>query len=495
MSRSVLLVICDFLLLSLLALARFDKAEEGPTKEEQTRAEAVARQAEADLVEVLQLSLEGEAAEREALNRALAERDQTLQQKEQILEEKEEVLREQAQTISQKDEEARRLAEERARLEKARQALSENLSQAASQLQERERSLQEQQAALAEIDQARARLREDLAAARERQRALQEQLQARDKALEETQNSLELTAREREELDRERAILATRLESEAVARERLELELQTTREEKRAVEERTEQLAAGVSQLAEGNQAIRSELKEEIRQNTPLSLNQIYTQFTKARVPLTFNGTRRALIGTTPVEASTHALLVTASNNLYALFETGGTPLAPDELERMESLSGSLSIAGRNLNLGAIAFLQADPRIAALRLPADALEGLDKQAVAIAEDPLRFPEAVLTTADAARYGEAPFKLHTSQTNYIEVENRLFNRLFGEFAPGQGDIVFAKTGGLIGFMINNRNAALLNSLTPQQNLTIGPNFSLAQARQTAARLLARTPTLP
>ena len=59
MNRSLLLVICDFLLLSMLALAKFDEPEEA---QQQQVTEAVQHDtlADQDLIDVLRMSLESE---------------------------------------------------------------------------------------------------------------------------------------------------------------------------------------------------------------------------------------------------------------------------------------------------------------------------------------------------------------------------------------------------------------------------------------------------
>ena len=66
MNKTLLLIICDFLLLSLLALARFDLPEE--TQKEEDMLEIKKEElVDEDLMEVLKLSLELEEANRDGL--------------------------------------------------------------------------------------------------------------------------------------------------------------------------------------------------------------------------------------------------------------------------------------------------------------------------------------------------------------------------------------------------------------------------------------------
>ena len=44
-----------------------------------------------------------------------------------------------------------------------------------------------------------------------------------------------------------------------------------------------------------------------------------------------------------------------------------------------------------------------------------------------------------------------------------MDNRLFKRLFGDFAPSTGDLVFSKSGELLGLMVNSDYCLVLNRL--------------------------------
>src|SRR5690625_5593518 len=95
MNRSLLLVICDFLILSLLALGNFEQTESAEADFEGDEIRAV-QQADAseELIEALQLSLEEEQASRAELSSDLDLTEQTLREREEALAEREAHLRE-----------------------------------------------------------------------------------------------------------------------------------------------------------------------------------------------------------------------------------------------------------------------------------------------------------------------------------------------------------------------------------------------------------------
>ena len=80
MNKTLLLIMCDFMLLNLLALTRWEKAEPSHTQLETAapRSAAAAPAVNADMVELMRVSLEDEKASREqlaALYRVCAQAD------------------------------------------------------------------------------------------------------------------------------------------------------------------------------------------------------------------------------------------------------------------------------------------------------------------------------------------------------------------------------------------------------------------------------------
>lgn len=73
MNKTLLLILCDFLLLNLLALTRWEKAEPARAKQPpvpQMAANAATK--DQDLVDAMKLSLADERATRESLNQKLS---------------------------------------------------------------------------------------------------------------------------------------------------------------------------------------------------------------------------------------------------------------------------------------------------------------------------------------------------------------------------------------------------------------------------------------
>jgi hypothetical protein len=115
-----------------------------------------------------------------------------------------------------------------------------------------------------------------------------------------------------------------------------------------------------------------------------------------------------------------------------------------------------------------IEFLAADPRVVVIPVDARQVAALGAKVYPLAADPFKFTEALLISGGGNGYGELGIKLDADHRGYVRVDNRLFKRLFGDFAPARGDLVFSRMGELIGVMVNSDYCALLSSFRPGVN---------------------------
>jgi hypothetical protein len=113
----------------------------------------------------------------------------------------------------------------------------------------------------------------------------------------------------------------------------------------------------------------------------------------------------------------------------------------------------------------------------------------------IAAEPFKFPEAVLVNGGGQGYGEVSFKLDASMPTYVRVDNRIFKRLFGDFAPSRGDLVFSKTGELLGIMVNDDFCAVIRNFTPLRTIKTGDDVKSQNTSQILDELSARYRNLP
>lgn len=480
MNRSLLLVICDFLLLSMLGFIEFT----GTPGDDQPAQEVVVAeniQAEQDLIEILKLSLEAEQLSREDLAGDLDATQQELQAREETLAEREARLEAMAADLERREEERQRLEGEQQRLETERSELATKVTEAEAGLQ----------------DLAAERATQEEAAARAREQALQaeQELEEKLKALEDMGASLARLEGEQKKAEEANRQLSTQLElSESEKRmirdnlDQARSEVKIVRAEKDRVQEQARELAQGVTSLAEKS----GELAQEMRRSQPKTSNTIFSEFLENRVEAEFYANRPAFLGPVNRHERTQSVLVSDGDNVFAIFHLEDTALSLSEIEDWARITGRLRIGEQRYQLRQISFLSLDPRVVAVQIDRQTADAIGLKIYPIASEPFKFPEAVLINGSGNYYGESTFKLDPQTPQYVRMQTKIMTRLFGEFSPSTGDFVFSKTDELIGIMVNNQYCVLIDNFLVATRLDFGDN---PESRQTLLDIKNRVNRLP
>ncbi len=466
MNKTLLLILCDFLLLTLLALTRWETAEPPRPKQPpvpELAANAVSK--DQDLVEVMRQSLADEKIVRDELAQKLAATDATLAAREQSLTQ---VQAERARLAQERNAVATTLTEtQRAAADLAQKfkSASQEATMTREQLAQLQRELAEKQAEAERLERERTRLAKDQAEA-------QKQIQGLTMAV--------VVGEQEKKTLREAA-------------ESLKGQVEAERTERLKVQEANTQLAQGVGQLAEKS----GELTKEIRENRPINANVLFNDFVANRVTAKFAASRRGFLGPANRTKDAHTVLVTDGRQVYALVHINDTVFSLGENGvDWESLAIELSKGGTGRSAAAqVQFLAQDPRIVVLPLDPAQAAALNAKVYPLANDPFKFPEAVLIDGSGRGYGEVGFKLDVTEPTFVRVDNRFFKRLFGDFAPKRGDLVFAKTGELLGIMVNDDYCAVLKNFGAARTIRTGQDIRGQSTGQLFDALIARVRALP
>jgi hypothetical protein len=200
----------------------------------------------------------------------------------------------------------------------------------------------------------------------------------------------------------------------------------------------------------------------------------LFNDFLANRVQTTFSATRKGLFGDTSRDKDTKTLFTTDGKQVYALVEVEDTAFSFTDIGvdwkkvgiRFDRPPDYKSTGSR------LDFLAADPRVVAIPVDAQQVAALDAKVYPLAADPFKFSDAVLINGGGKGYGEVGFKLDADHPGYVKVDNHLFKRLFGDFAPSRGDLVLSKSGELLGIMVNNDYCAIIKDFTPTATITAG-----------------------
>jgi hypothetical protein len=462
MNRTLLLIICDFLLLNLLALTRWDSAE--PEASRQSPVPAVAANAASasdDMVAAMRTALEEERAAREKLAEQM--RSETS-----------------SRDVTVRTLDARR-QELEAGLQQARQAASELASrltntvvqanQQANQLQQQAAAVQQQLAQtgarLAETEKVRESLNETVKLSEAERRKLMEALNAEREAARRQQQALAAIEQEKREVERRAADLAAAVrvaEAErSLLRENvtdLKQQVSKVQLEKERIQAQTAALASGVSQLAANSE----ELKKEIRDNTPTSANLLFQDFLSNRVEVVVSGIASGLFSNGLKEKASATVLLTDGTQTMALVHVNESPFSLS-IPGFGHEQPTARVVGRGAVLasGGAGFLRADPRGLLVTVAPALVQKAGLRVYPLAKNPFKFPDALLVSRGGRYFGEVEFRLDPKTPGYVRMKTKVFSRLFGEFSPSAGDLVVSRSGEILGLMVNGEYCVVLSDL--------------------------------
>ena len=461
MNRSILIVICDFLLLSLLTFSTdinrmADENTQPPTKVVVATNSIVT--AGADLAAVMQRALEEERNVQQKLQQQLTQiRSAATQQQSQLGEREQENLRLQQQ-----------FAAAQTNVENLSRQLQTTSAQAQQSQLESEKQKQQLTAAQAE-----AQRQAELAAALRRQFDLLNQ-----------SNQLALTEKQR-----------------------LGNQLQLAEAEQRAANERASLLQQEVqathaenTRLAEGFQTLAtnsSQLTQEIRENRALAPNTIFSDFVSNRVATGILAARTGWLGADlSQKKTTETILVTDGTNYFALCHVQDTPLKLwDPGTDWDKFTGTLTWHTAQVPIHSLAFHQQDPRVVIIPVtPAEARQ-LGCKVYRVSADPYKFQDAVLVGADEGYYGECNFQIELETPQYLKLDRSLLRGLFGKFNPSRGDLVFSRTGELLGLMVNNTYCLTIHHFAAAANFPFNEDLRGQHTGGTLAQLFGYVFELP
>jgi predicted nucleic acid-binding Zn-ribbon protein len=460
MNKTLLLIIVDFLFLNLIALTRWERAEPAqPRINPVTQVGANATPRQQDLVAVMRLALTDEQASREKVTAQLQATRAELQAREQHL----------------------------AAVQSAQAAAESSLAASRQDVQE--------------LNQRVAVATQDATVTRERLARLQRDLEAKQAEAAQQQKRIAQLAQDQAEAQQrieglnvavkvaqqERTLLADNLQE---AKQQIVAE----RQERQKMLAQTDELAAGVGQLAQKS----GEIVKEIRNNRPINANVLFSDFLANRVTVALTVARKGLFGMSTRTKESDTVLVTDGRAVYALLHTNDTPfvLGPDVTPvDWERVSVRLSRPDVSAPAGELQFLSLDPRLIAIPVDADLAARLGVKVYPTALEPFKFPQAMLVSHGGQGYGSVDFKLDARMPQYVRMDNRLIRHLAGDFTPSSGDLVFSQTGELLGIMVNSDYCAVINNFLPAQTIRTGDDTRDEHTGQIQAAMSARLQALP
>src|SRR5262249_32165982 len=210
-----------------------------------------------------------------------------------------------------------------------------------------------------------------------------------------------------------------------------------------------------------------------------------------------FSASRTGLFGFDSTKRrDTETVLVSDGTNTFAMCHVDDTPLSfwPNGTE-WEGLSGTLGRDSSTVPIGSLSFHFQDPRVVLVPVTAAQVRQLGCKVYRISQDPFKFQDAVLVGAREGYYGECKFQIDLSTPDYVKLDRSVLKGLFGKFNPSRGDLVFSKTGELLGIMANNNYCLMIKNFYPAGTFHFGEDIRYEHTDDTLSRLYLKIFNLP
>lgn len=465
MNKTLLLILCDFLLLTILSMWRMDEDPPAQSDSDTAGSEDVSVSAmammEQDLLDTLTYSLEEEKEQRNELNEDFEAKAAELERREAELAARQERIENLEQNLTEAERRERELAAERAAVALEAAKLEEEVAEVRTEYESATRRLTEAEQQALENEAQSRMLQEELNRKLEEVRQKEEALSQTQQQLDSTQQQVQALGVQVQMREQENAFL-----QESVSN--LKGEVVAEREERQRMQEQAGVLAQGVSELAASSQ----DLRQELRSNFEINANQLFSDFRDNQIRADFRAVELNRNRYLNTEETASTILVSDGESIYALAHIDSLPFGlRTNPNTVRTLDMELKRAGETTEVSRMQFLALDPRIVSIPLTKAEADGLGGKPYLTALEPFKFPEAVLVNRQGDYYGEVEFKLDSDTPGFVKMQSKIFSQIFGEFSPSTGDLVLSKTGELLGVMINRRYCALVNNFVPLATLNL------------------------
>lgn len=493
MNRSLLIAICDFMILSLLSFGVLKKEPKGKKIEDQPSLHAeyyAALETSLDSQKKLQQKTERELSTSRERAAALEAERQQLASLSASQQGNLEALSKDLETTSQKEQQlGKSLEGERSSLEKLRQEhvlTRSELDTKLSELKEREEKLK------MAMDSIRTLSRE-IERSREHNMGLEEKMSQQQKASEENSQLLATRMKEQHQLlgelhgqmvkiqqtdviaSEEARLLRGRIE-ESIVNEKKTLELaQQIKKQAEEIGQEHQIISRAVEKTSEASLAIQKELREKL----PQSSHDLFRRFVETSVHISMEGEDKQLLNTNREEKrqlntnkyreELKGVVVHSPSGSWVLLHHADTLLgwAGFSTSTLKSCRANFEAPHRQ-SISRMYILKEDPRLVAIELKGQPRE----KCFELASGKFPFEDALLVDPRSGDYTQCLLKIDADRPGYVKIPGALKSRLFERFRVRPGQLIFAKNGPLIGMMVDSETCKVLETLETLEVFELG-----------------------
>ena len=529
MNRSLLLVVCDFLLLSILALARFDVPADATIAKDGQKIvsnavierisdgenyDDVVAELEATnetLLENLSSDKDDLLEQKLRLEDQIAQRQKELEDKENQIASRDAVIADNQEEIKKSQAEAQELERKREEIEKKREALLQTNAASKKELELLSKNLADAKKKSDQLSELKAKTEKEAETFRVELAKSIEKVKAEEKATAEAQAQLKdekrrgdalvaSTAKFDEKIDSINAGLKGVGEDLKVVGQGLAgvgdkitnvtNDVNSVKQDVSRVGQEIEGVGSKVENIKKEVEVSVAQQKENFKKLTDVqtkSLNEIFTRYDENKIKLKLTFTHKGgFMGATKKDTfEMDTIIMVDGSFAYSLVHARSSPFRLEpSVRKLTEVSGQINSPKLNnaIEVKEVAFMD-DPRILIVPLyinPKELEKTSEIEVFNAPQNPYLFSEAVVVNAKSGRFGQTDFIRDERDSRYIKVSHTNFAFITGKFDPGKGDLVFSQKGELLGIMVNNDYAFHVKNLGSRihngSRTTLGNTFN-------------------
>ncbi|MEC8013167.1 MAG: hypothetical protein VX153_02955 [Verrucomicrobiota bacterium] len=522
MNRSLLLVVCDFLLLSILALARFDVPEGAVIAQDDEKVvskEVIERISDGEnyddvvaeleatnetLLENLSSDKDMLLEEKLKLEEQIAERQRELERKEMEIAARDQVIAGNEEAIKEAQDEAAELAAQREEIAKKREELLKSNAASQKELELLAKNLEDAKKKSEELAALKEKTQKEAETAKVELAATLEKAKAEERAAAEAKAQLQEEKKRADALVATTAQLDKKIENlnqglEGVGQDLKVVgqglagvgdKISTVSKDMKGVKETVSGVGDKVENIqkeVEETAAVQKENFEKLNERQTRSLNEIFTRYDESKIKLELTFTHKGgFLGAEKTDTYVMDTIIMVDGSFaYSLVHAKDSPFRLSPKPRtLVSVTGSIKSPKLKepILVKEVAFMD-DPRILIVPLyvnPSELRKTTSLEFFNAPANPHLFSEAVVVDSKQGRFGQTNFVRDEKDSRYIKVSHSNFAFLTGAFDPGKGDLVFSQKGELLGIMVNYNYAFHVKNLGARihsgSRTVLGDSFS-------------------
>jgi archaellum component FlaC len=512
MNRSLLLVVCDFLLLSILALARFDVPADATIAKDGQKivSKAVIERISdgenyddvvAELEATNETLLENLSSDKDdlleqklKLEGQIAQRKKELEDKENQIASRDAVIADNQAEIKKSQAEAQDLERRRKEIEQKREVLLQTNAASKKELELLALNLEEAKKKSEQLAKLKAKTEKEATSFRIELAKSIEKVKAEEKANAAAQEQLRDEKKRGDALVASNAKIDEKFDSLNAGLQGVGQDLKivgqglagvgdkitSVTEEVNSVKQDVSRVGLEIEGVGSKVENIKNDVavsaaeqKENFKKLTDVqtkSFNEIFTKYdeNKIRLELTFTH-KGGFMGSLKKETfEMDTIIMVDGSFAYSLVHGKNTPFRLQPFPRkLTEVSGQITNPKlkSSIQVKEVAFMD-DPRILIVPLyikPSELEKTSDIEVFQAPKNPYLFSEAVVVNSKDGRFGQTDFIRDERDSRYIKVSHTNFAFITGKFDPGKGDLVFSQKGELLGIMVNNDYAFHVKNL--------------------------------